>query len=236
MKGTALITGGAQRIGKAIALCLAKMGYSIALTYSSSEKEARETASEITSGGASCSLFHYNSLNDSDLFSLISLVKSTYPDLHILVNNASVFEKARLLETETDLFDRHFAINLRAPYFLSRDFARACTDGHIINILDSKIAKNLFEYSAYTLSKKALAEFTLAAARELAPRIRVNGIAPGLILPPAGELDEYLDRMAQNVPLKRKGSTDAVTESVKFLIENEYVTGQIIYADGGQHL
>jgi NAD(P)-dependent dehydrogenase (short-subunit alcohol dehydrogenase family) len=141
-----------------------------------------------------------------------------------------------MMETDSVFFDRHFNANFKAPFFLSRDFARQCDKGHIINILDTKISGILIEYFVYTLTKKALYEFTHMAAKELGPAIRVNGVCPGLILPSAYREKEDFEKMGQRVPLKRTGNTESVVSAIRFLINNTFITGECIFVDGGEHL
>ena len=124
----------------------------------------------------------------------------------------------------------------KAPFILSSEFYRICKKGQIINFLDTNIVKNKTSHVAYLLTKKNLADLTKLAAIEFAPDIRVNGIAPGLILPPKKETTEYLDRMAKNIPLKRRGGESYITRSIKFLLENDFLTGQFLFNDGGEHL
>jgi pteridine reductase len=236
VKGTALVTGGAKRIGRAIALSLAERGYGIALHYRSSEAEAKDLAEEISRRGVECRLFRCDFANPADVRLLIPSVFERFPDCNLLINNASVFERVRLMETDDDVFDRHFNVNFRAPFFLSRDFARNCTEGQIINILDTKIMRMQTAYFAYTLSKKALSELTLMAAKELGPRIRVNGISPGLILPSSEMSTEDFTFMGSRIPLGKTGNPANVVSAVHFLVENPFITGEIIFVDGGEHL
>jgi NAD(P)-dependent dehydrogenase (short-subunit alcohol dehydrogenase family) len=147
-----------------------------------------------------------------------------------------VFEKASLRRSGNALFDRAFDVHVKAPFFLTRDFARRRRNGQVVTLLDTRVSRNQSAYFAYTLSKKTLFAFTRMAAVELAPRIRVNGIAPGLILPPEGRSAGYLDRLAAGTPLKRRGGVEEVLACLDFLIHNPYVTGQILYPDGGEHL
>jgi len=236
MKETALITGGAQRIGREISIFLASLSYDIALCYNTSEKDAQDTAKAIRALDRKCELFKSDLSEEDNLYSLIPAVMKKFHDLHVLVNNASIFKRATIEKTDVELFDKHIGINLKAPFFLSKEFAKAVKRGSIINILDTRISSDRTTYAAYSLSKKALAEVTRMSALEFAPDIRVNAIAPGLILPPEGKSDEYLDRLAEKVPLKRKGNTKNVTEAIRFLLSNDYITGQIIFCDGGEHL
>ena len=234
--GTALITGGAKRIGRAIALSLAEKGFHISLHYRSSRIEAEEVARNIEQKNVACQLFTCDFNDMEDLSTLIPRVFDRFPDCNLLVNNASIFEQARLLETDQNLFDRQFNTNVKAPFFLSRDFARHCNKGQIINILDTKISRTLVEYFAYTLTKKTLFEFTHMAAKELGPAIRVNGISPGLILPSAFRNREDFEKMGKSIPLKRTGSPASVVSAVHFLIDSSFITGECIFVDGGEHL
>ena len=128
------------------------------------------------------------------------------------------------------------AVHVKAPYILTQEFARLCKAGSIINILDTHITENRTAHFDYLLSKKTLAAFTQQAAVSLAPKIRVNAIAPGLILPPVAEKADYLNRLAKKIPLKRKGNIENITHAVQFLAKNNYITGQVLFIDGGEHL
>ena len=236
MKGAALVTGGARRIGRALVLSLAERGHDIALHYGNSEEDAQIVAEKIDNVGRKCHLFKSDFEKKEEVFALIPAVFEIFPDCNLLINNASIFEHASLMETDEQLYDRHFNINLKAPFFLSRDFARHCQEGQIINILDSKITQNVTDYFAYTLTKKVLLEFTRMAARELGPNIRVNGVCPGRILPPAGKDDVYLDQMSKALPLQRRGDLESITSAVSFLTEQRFITGEWIFVDGGEHL
>jgi pteridine reductase len=235
-KGTALITGAAKRIGKSIALCLAAQGYDIALHYNSSSDEAHAVADQIRAGGCRCNLFRCDFLQSSSIPDFCDDVFSCCPDTTVLINSASIFERANLQQTTEELFDRHFQVNFKVPFFLSQQFALRVNQGHILNIVDTKAARTLVQYFAYTLTKKTLFEFTKMAAKELAPHIRVNGIGPGLILPPPGEDDAYLQQRAHAIPLLQKGDVEYINSAVLFFLNNPYVTGECIMVDGGEHL
>ncbi len=235
-KGTALVTGGAKRIGKEICLALGRMGYNVAVHYHSSRRQAEETAKQIRHNKVECEIFPCDLNRQQRTLSIIQSVYTRFPDLNVLVNSASIFKKSRLATTDLHLFQEHFATNFHAPYILICEFARLCRRGHIINLLDTDITRNKTEYFSYLLMKKALADLTKMAAVALSPQIRVNGICPGLILPPPGQGDEYLQRQAKNVPLQKKGEVDNITHSLRFLLGNDYVTGQFIFNDGGEHL
>ncbi len=235
-QGTALVTGGAKRIGAAIARALARSGYDVALHYLNSAEAAERTAAEIEGLGRRCRPFRCD-LNDHDeTAGLIGEVREHFTDLNVLVNNASIFQGGTLADTAPDLLERHFNINFRAPFFLTQAFAEGCAEGHVINVLDTRVSRSDPHHAAYTLSKKALLELTRMAARELGPAIRVNGVAPGMILPPPGGVMDELERRSAGLPLKRIGDTDNLVAAVIFLLDNPFVTGECIYVDGGEHL
>ena len=236
MNSTAIVTGSAHRIGRAIALALARDGYNIIIHYNKSIHAAKEVEHTITKMGRKCQLISCDFSNMKQVSLFIHRAFEFFPDCDLLINNASIFERGRLMDTDEDMLDRHLNINLKTPLLLTQEFAKCTSSGHVINILDTKISRVLIEYFAYTLSKKALADFTKMASKELAPAIRVNGVCPGLILPPPGEDDEYLEKLSKNIPLERRGNPEQVISAIQFLVKNPYVTGQFIYVDGGEHL
>lgn len=232
----ALVTGGVRRIGRAIALELASLGYDLAIHYHSSSASAEKLRVQIQSHGRTCKIYQANLERDRDILNLLGRVKADFQDLEVLVNNASIFEPATIKNTEMELFDRHLAVNLKAPFFLIRDFARFVGTGNIINIIDTRTSKNDYTYAAYTLAKKSLADLTSMAALELAPDIRVNGIAPGFILAPEGASQDYLDKLKQKLPMCQQGNVKQICQAMIYLLENDFVTGQLLFVDGGQHL
>ena len=236
MSGAVLITGAAKRIGKSLALSLANEGYDIAVHYNKSEQEAVMLSDEIKRQGARCEIFRADLACADESANLITEVASKFPNLKILINNASIFNQCSLLDTTYDFLKRNFEINLFAPFMLTRDFAKYCSDGQAINILDSNITKNKTSYFPYLMTKKALADFTKLAALELAPGIRVNGIAPGLILPGQTEDSKFIKQRVSQLPLKEKADINDIISTVMFLLGNKHVTGQIIYVDSGIQL
>ena len=235
-KGAALVTGGARRIGAAIARALAQDGYDVALHYRTSAESAEGIAEEIEGLGRRCRLFRCDLDRHEEMTGLIPGVREHFPRLNVLINNASIFEAGTLAGTGRDLFERHFNINFKAPFFLTQAFAEGCEHGQIINILDTRVSRSDQHHAAYTLSKKALLELTRMAARELGPAIRVNGVSPGMILPPPGGVVDELERRSAGLPLKRVGDTANLVAAVRFLLENPFITGECIYVDGGEHL
>ncbi len=235
-RGTALVTGGAKRIGKAICLDLASSGYAIALQYNHSKREAEKTAQYIQNKGGVCQIFQSDFAVEEQSGALVESVVKKMKRVNVLINNASIFEKSSLRVDETQSLDQHFAVNFKAPCILTNAFVHRCKKGQVINILDTNITKNQTQYNTYLLSKKALHAMTQQAAVALAPQIRVNAVAPGLILPPSGQKNDYLERLAKRIPLRKKGQTKHVTQAIQFFLENDYVTGQVIFVDGGEHL
>lgn len=235
-KGTVLVTGGAKRIGRAVALGLAEDGYGIALHYHTSQQDAEEIYHQIHEMGSRCELFRGDLSRTWDVMGLIPEVLGKCPDLCVLINNASVFQRKKFLETDEEVFNHHFDLNLRAPFFLTQQFAKQVKKGHVINMLDTKISKSSRSYFIYTLTKKSLFEFTRMAAKELGPDIRVNGLAPGLILPSQKMTADEFEKLGKRIPLQRTGSPAYIVSSIRFLINHPFFTGVCLYVDGGEHL
>jgi len=231
-----LVTGGAHRIGRTIALSLAENGWNIALHYHTSQQEAESTAQEIYGKGVLCELFHCDLSCESDVSELIPAVVRVFPGLSLLVNNASLFEKKSIAETDNETLDRIWSVNLKAPVILMRDFARICSRGQIITIIDALYKHGDYHYAAYFLTKNGLAYATQLAAKEFGPGIRVNAVAPGIILPPDEDSPAFMERNSRLTPLKRKGTPEDIAQAVRFLIEHTFITGHILYVDGGEHL
>ncbi|MEA5466137.1 SDR family oxidoreductase [Leptothoe sp. PORK10 BA2] len=233
---TALVTGSGVRLGKAIAIALAKAGFDIALHYNSSQAKAKATQAEILALGVQCETFQQDLSQAEALDDFLQTVQAKMPTLAVLVNSASVYDSGEIADTSVAIFEQQFAVNLRAPFFLSRAFAKAVETGNIINICDNKIAFNQYEYAAYLLSKKTLAEFTKLAALEFAPHIRVNGVSPGVVMPAGSRSEDYINWRIQGIPVQRQGHTDNITQAIVSLIDNDFMTGQILFVDGGESI
>ena len=231
----ALVTGAADRIGKGLALALAKLGYDIFLHYNSSIKKAKNTQHLIEQTGRKCMLKKADFRVEEEVCSLIENCAKE-GTLEVLINNASVFVESDIEMEGSGLLDELFQTNFKAPYILTKQFARHCRKGLIVNILDTKINQHHTKHLDYLLSKKNLEAFTYLSATQLAPSIRVNGIAPGLILPPENKSENYLQKLAKNIPLQQTGSVKQLAQAMQFLIENRFITGEIIHVDGGEHL
>ena len=236
MRKAALITGAGDRLGKAMALALAGSGYDIAVHYNRSEKEAMKTAEKIESLGRRCETFKADLALTKSINNLIKNVFRAFPYCSLLINNASVFGDKDFADVTEKSFDLEFAINIKAPFFLSREFSRRKSAELIVNMLDTRVSRIETGHFVYNLSKRALRDFTLMAAKALGPKIRVNGICPGPILPPPGKDRKYLNRISKNTPLGQAGSPEHVITALKYILENEYVTGECLFVDGGQHL
>jgi NAD(P)-dependent dehydrogenase (short-subunit alcohol dehydrogenase family) len=238
MNKTALITGAARRLGRAMASHLASQEWNIAIHYNSSETEARLLLNELMNAypNQKFGLFEAD-LNVSDeVEMLIPQVIQKLPGLELLVNNASVFEPARLGETTTGFLERQMNVNFKAPFILIRDFARRVKSGIIVNFVDTRIVTNQSNFAAYSISKKALWETTKMAALEFGPGIRVNAIAPGLTLPPEDKGEEYLLNLSEKIAMKRPGGLEPILKSLDFILNNDYLTGQLLFCDGGENL
>ena len=232
----ALVTGAARRIGRAISLALAREGANVAVHYSGSKREAVELAAELEGLGAQTVALRADLSDPEELAGLVDRAREALGTIEILVNNASIFPSDTLETVDLEGIERNLEINAWAPLVLTRAFAAQCERGHVINLLDSRVAGFDRTHAAYILSKHVLSAITRATALELAPGIAVNGIAPGLILPPAGKDEEYVDRLAQTVPLKRRGPPEDIAAAAVFLATSEFITGETIYVDGGRHL
>ena len=238
MAKTALITGGAKRIGKAMTLHLAALGWNIAIHYNSSHEEAQMLQQELNSlyPGQQFEIFKADLYYADEVEALVPQVMHSLQTIDLLVNNASIFDRCTLSETDTELFNRNMNINFRAPFILTREFIKWAGEGVIINFVDTKITNNQSNYASYTLSKKALWEMTKMTALEVGPHIRVNAIAPGLTLAPEEKSEDYLWKMSDNIALKRPGGLQPVLKSLDYILENDYLTGQLLFCDGGENL
>jgi hypothetical protein len=233
---TALVTGGAKRIGKAIAVGLAKQGVDIVIHYGKSENEARELLDEIVALGCKSWIVSADLGNPESCKELITQAYRLSGKIDILVNNASIFSANDVNDVRLEDIETNMLTNAWAPFLLTRYFSEKTDQGKIVNILDTRVAGYDFNHFAYYLSKRMLEILTRSMALKLAPNITVNGIAPGLILPPEGKDYAYLEQQKDTVPLKKYGSVSDIVETVIFLVRSDFVTGQIVYVDGGKHL
>ncbi len=232
----ALVTGGAHRLGRAIAIGLAQEGYAILLHYFQSECKAQQTADELKSLGADVFVKQADLTNESALASLFAEVDSIPYPLQVLVNSAAVMSRGSVQTLDPTEWDNAIALNLRAPFRCSQEAARRMETGLIVNITDIGAQKVWSGFPAYTVSKAGLESLTRVLARSLAPRIRVNAIAPGFVFPSKEIPDDEWQRLVERVPLGRPAHPDEVVSALVFLLDNEYITGQTIVIDGGYSL
>ncbi len=232
----AIVTGGAKRLGRAICLSLAAAGYDIALHFNASIEDARKTKKEIEKIGRRCLLSQGDLSKDLCYRQLIDESFETFGQLDLLINNASIFEKIRFVDADQEHFDDNIDLHVKAPFFLSQAFSRRCEDGLIVNMLDTRVSRYQTEHFLYTLTKKALKEMTLLLAKELAPKIRVNGICPGAILAPEKSRSGYLKELAGETPMERPGQMSDIVSALNYLVQSDYINGEILYVDGGQQL
>ena len=238
MAKVALITGSAVRLGREIAHHLANNGWDLALHYRTSSKDITDLEAELKSSYPDQRFYALKAdLGSVDqTLMLIKQVVERFAQLDLLINNASIFEPSTLKETSTDLMIRQMQVNFISPFILMRDYANIADNGMIINIVDTRITNNKSEHLSYSLSKKSLWELTKMAALELAPHFRVNAIAPGAILAPAGKDQRYLEKVADLTPMKTPSGVVSVLKSIDYILDNEDLTGQLIFCDGGAHL
>jgi len=233
----ALVTGAAHRLGRAIAIELAKNGYAIGLHYHRSVKAAAVTAKEIESLGVPAFPIQANLGEPNQVNALFSKVGELPFHLKVLVNSAAVLSAGDLRTMTPAEWDGIMALNLRAPWLCAQQAARLMQPGSVIvNITDSGSGRAWSGYPAYIISKTALDSLTRVLARALAPAIRVNGVAPGLVLPGEGSSPEEWQKLIARLPVKKSTAPESVAQAVLFLIQNEDITGQILAVDGGYQL
>jgi NAD(P)-dependent dehydrogenase (short-subunit alcohol dehydrogenase family) len=235
--GAALVTGGGKRIGRAICLSLAKAGFDVVIHYNSSADAAQAVAEEVRSLGCRAAVVRADLSDEAQVRTVVSAAVAALGTLAVLINNASVFEDDRVGALDRASWDAHIETNLRAPVVLAEAFAAQAPDGAcIVNLLDQRVLKPDPRFFSYALSRNGLWWATQTLAQALAPRIRVNGVGPGPTLASIHQTPEDFAAEARNVPLQRAGSPEAVADAVRWLVDAELVTGQMIAVDGGQHL
>ena len=243
---TALVTGAAQRLGRALALRLAEEGLDVAVHYRGSEEAARRTAAQLRARGAAAEIFRADLSEPDAPRDLIAAVVDAFGRLDVLVNSAASFLSRPLAESDAELWDRVFPVNLRAPMLLTasaaRHLGRAASGGGpaglVVNMVDLSALHPWRGYAVHGAAKAGLLQLTRTAALELAPSVRVNAIVPGPILPPPGvsEESEVWRRTGERVPLGRPGSPANVAAALSYLLTNDFVTGAALSVDGGEQL
>ena len=241
MNKTVFITGAAKRIGKAIALTFKDLGWNIIIHYNSSKKDADELANKINKDNPDTARTVQGDLDkEADIRKILNDIDDIFPSLDLLVNNASTFYHTPIEEISDGHWEKLIGSNLKGPLFLIqglKDKLKA-SNGSIINITDTNLSKGVPNYSIYSAAKAGLEAITKGLARELAPEIKVNAIAPGAMLEPPDITwtEDQKNKVIESIPLNRMGSEQDIAEAVKFLAHSEYITGQIIKVDGGRSL
>jgi pteridine reductase len=234
----ALVTGGAVRVGRAIALGLAGEGYDLVVAYRSSEVAARETQAEIESEGRACRVVQADLATPEGPETVVDAARSGFGRLDVVVNSAASFRAVPLTEVDAAEFDSVMALNVRAPHLIVRaavDLLQAAR-GSVVNIVDLSAFQAWTGYPHHAVSKAALAHLTRVQARALAPEVRVNAVAPGAVLAPDDWPRSRWDDMAEKAVLRRTGSPGDVVEAVLYLVSADFVTGHVIPVDGGRLL
>ena len=235
----ALITGGAQRLGQAIALELARNGFDIAIHCNTSTDAAEETRTDIQAIGQRAVILRANLANEADVRPLVDAATEALGPIGVLVNNASAFERDEWYDTTRGSWDAHLEPNLRAPFVLTQAFARALpssAEGVIINMIDQRVWSLTPHFVSYTISKAGLWALTQTMAMALAPRIRVNAIGPGPALPSPRQTPTQFANQCASVPLGRGTDPAEVGRAAIAILSLPAMTGQMIALDGGQHL
>ena len=236
---TALVTGAATRIGRAIALGLAGDGWTVAIHYRGSESEAREVAARIRRDGGTAETFRADLAHEAEAQALLPQVREQLGPVGCLVNNASEFERDEIGDMTRASWDTHIETNLRAPTVLMQEMAQqlpAGRNGAIVNLLDQRVLNPTPHFVSYTVSKAALWTLTRTMALALAPRIRVNAIGPGPTLPSKRQSRADFDRQIGKLPLRQGGTPEEIAAAIRFILAMPSMTGQMIALDGGQHL
>jgi NAD(P)-dependent dehydrogenase (short-subunit alcohol dehydrogenase family) len=235
----AFVTGGARRIGRAIVEDLAAHGWAVAIHHRHSHEEADEVAAGIRQRGGRAMLVQGDLGDPTCHTEMIADAAKALGPLTLLVNNASIFEKDTVGTLDRALFDRQIAVNLAAPVFLAEAFANALPadmEGNVVNLLDQRVFRPTAVYFSYQLAKSALHVATITMAQALAPRIRVNAIAPGPVLPSAQGGPERFAKQVAGTLLRRAPDLADFGRTIRFLVETRSITGQVVALDSGQHL
>ncbi len=235
----ALVTGAARRIGRAIALHLGRSGWRVAVHCRHSSDEARSVCDEIHRHGGNAAVFTADLADAAQLAPMMADVRDRLGPVTLLVNNASLFEFEKAEDTTVESWDAHLNVNLRAPFFLSQSMAHHLpqgVQGNIVNIIDQRVWRPTPYFTSYTISKAGLLTLTQTLAMAFAPRIRVNGIGPGPVLPSKRQSAEQFARQCRSLPLENGATLEEICAAIDFILATPSMTGQMIALDGGQHL
>lgn len=235
----ALITGGARRVGRAISMALASGGADIVINYHNSAEDAESLKGEVERMGRRATSFQADVSRPNQIRALIQHVRDEFGRLDIVINNASLFESVPVLQITEEMWDRVLATNLKGPFFVAQSavpLLRESGGGNIINIADLSAFQAWPSYAHHSVSKAGLVHLTKVLARALGPDIRVNGIAPGTVLPPEDYNGTGSDGTIDRRIIARTGTPEDVTGAIEYLLQGNFVTGQIVIVDGGRTL
>lgn len=235
----ALVTGGARRLGRSIALALAERGAELVVHYRDSEREAQEVLALIKRAGGKPVAVRGDVSVAADVDRIVETAMQAFGRIEILVNNAAVFYRTPFGELTEEDWDRFLDVNLKGPFLLCRRIGAIMLrqgQGKIVNLADVAGQKVWAEYIPYSVSKAGLIALTRGLAKALSPHVQVNAIAPGTVLLPEGTTPEEQERAVRRVPLDRLGSPEDIAQAVVYLIENDFITGETLRIDGGLHL
>lgn len=236
---TALVTGAARRIGRAIALELARLGYAVAVHYGDAAQDAAAAVAEIERAGGRAVALEADLALEAHSAELVPRAVEALGPLGVLVNNAARFERDEVADATRGSWDLHLEANLRAPFVLAQAFARqlpADAEGVIVNMVDQRVLRLTPHFVSYTVSKAGLWALTQTLAMALAPRIRVNAIGPGPVLPSPRQSEAQFAQQWRSTPLGRGAAPEEIARTVGFILASPSMTGQLIALDGGQHL
>lgn len=238
MRKVALITGGAVRVGRAITLGLAEAGFDVVIHYNSSAGPARETVLKVEALGRQAITVSGNLADPDTAEHIAESVRQAYGRLDVVVNSAASFHSAALFAIDATEWDRIMAVNLKAPYLLVRATESLLKEsaGCVINMVDLSAFDPFESFPHHSVSKAGLMHLTRAMARAMAPRVRVNAIAPGFVLAPPGMSDESIQAEIDQIPVGHSGTPEDVVRTVLFLVASPFITGEVIVVDGGQRV
>jgi NAD(P)-dependent dehydrogenase (short-subunit alcohol dehydrogenase family) len=245
----ALVTGAGRRLGREMALCLAEQGFDVAVHFATSKEDAESAVEKIKALGRNAVALKADLLQEEETVQLVARAQDALGGpLTVLINNASVFEYDNLEDATRESWDRHIGSNLRAPFVLTQEFARAVPDirtdnngepvaqALVVNMVDQRVQKLTPEFMTYTIAKMGLWAFTQTAAQALAPNIRVNAIAPGSTMIGIRQSESHFMTQRANTILQRGANPADITAALRYLLDAPAVTGQLLCVDGGQHL
>ncbi len=237
--GSALVTGAARRIGRALAIELGQLGYRVAVHYGTSAADAAETVATIRAAGGTAEAFGADLMREDAVRALVPRVATALGPLTCLVNNASRFERDEADSTTRESWDAHLETNLRAPFVLTQSMVAALpadAGGNVVNLLDQRVWRLTPHFTSYTVSKFGLWGLTQSLALALAPRVRVNAIGPGPAVPSPRQSAAQFDAQQAQLPLGRGTTPAEIAAALRFILATPSLTGQMIALDGGQHL